>query len=111
MLAMLSLVLIYFIRISPICTRSRKKWCLISKCLDLPCCDGSLDNVMAALLSHNKVVALFWARPISDSKVRSQIASLDASNAAVYSASHDDVATVLCFLDAHDMRPEPRENP
>lgn len=37
--------------------------------------------------------------------------SLDASKAAVYSASHDEVATVFCFRAFQEINPEPKVNP
>jgi len=49
---------------------------------------------MVALLSHSKIVGDMGGKPMPDNNVRSQMASLEASKAAVYSASHEDVATV-----------------
>ena len=66
----------------------------MSKCLTLAWKAGSPDNVIVALLSYSKVVGDVGENPILVSKVRSQMASLDALNAAVYSASQVDVATV-----------------
>ena len=43
------------------------------------------------------------------SSVRNHIASFDASNAAIYSALHDDAATVFCFLACQEITPEPNE--
>ena len=45
-----------------------------------------------------------------DNSVRSQMASLDASKAAVYSASQDDVATVRWRRDCQEIGPEPSVN-
>jgi hypothetical protein len=42
--------------------------------------------------------------------IRSQQASLAASDAPMYSASADDNATTFCFLDAQEIAPDPREN-
>ena len=42
------------------------------------------------------------------SNVRSHMASFEASNAAVYSASQEEVATVRCRLDCYDTGPEPK---
>ena len=82
----------------------------MSKCLTLAWKAGSSDSVMAALLSQSNVVADVGGRPILENSVRSHIASFDASNAVVYSASHEDVATVRCHLDCQDTGPEPRVN-
>jgi len=46
--------------------------------------------------------------PISDSNVHSHIASLVAWSVATYSASVEELATVACFLDDHDIAPLPR---
>ncbi|CAK5265073.1 unnamed protein product [Mycena citricolor] len=39
---------------------------------------------------------------------RIQTASFVAEQAAIYSASVDDVAVVDCFFDIHEMSPDPR---
>jgi hypothetical protein len=63
---------------------------------------------MAALLSQSKGVADVGKKPILESSVQSHIASFEASKAAVYSASHEEVATVRCRLDCHETGPEPK---
>jgi hypothetical protein len=48
-------------------------------------------------------------RPISWNKVCNQEFSFAALKAAIYSASHDEAATILYFCAFHDTIPEPRE--
>jgi hypothetical protein len=60
---------------------------------------------MAVLLSQRIDVGVDGAILILDSRVQSHIASLDDSNAAVYLASQDDVATVFCFREFQDITP------
>ena len=64
---------------------------------------------MAALLSHKMVVGLGREKSMPARSVRSQIASLHDSYAAVYSASQEDDATVFCFWQLQDMIPDPSE--
>ena len=63
-----------------------------------------------ALLSQRIVVGDSCVKLTLESNVRNQIASFDASRAAVYSASHDEVATVFCFRDCQDIGPDPKVN-
>jgi len=65
---------------------------------------------MAALLSQRIGVDAAGAKSIPDSNVRSQIASFPHSNAAVYSASQEDEATVFCFRVVQEITPDPRVN-
>jgi hypothetical protein len=44
-------------------------------------------------------------------RVRNHIASFAASNAAVYSTSHEELATVFCFFMFHEIRPVPKVKP
>ena len=95
--------------ISPDCARSRRKWYLMSTCLTRACGRGSSDNAMAESLSQNMSVGLLVEScPMSLNSARSQIHSCALSNAAMYSASHNEAATVRCFLAAHDTAPVPR---
>ena len=91
-------------------TRSRKKWYRMSKCLTFVWNAGSSDSIIAALLSQSREVGSRGMKPMLDSRVRNHRASFDASNATVYSASQDDVATVRCRLDCQDIGPEPKVN-
>jgi len=65
---------------------------------------------MAALLSHKIGVDAAGEKFILDIRVRSQTASFAHSNAAVYSASQEDEATVFCFRVVQEMTPDPRVN-
>eukprot|EP00965_Chrysotila_dentata_P261786 6214368-Pleurochrysis_carterae.AAC.1 len=58
---------------------------------------------MADLLSSARDVAPVQGSPSSSRSARRYTASLVASDAATISASHDDRATVACFLLAHVM--------
>ena len=55
-------------------------------------------------------VGSFCIYPISDSNVHSHIASFIAWSMAMYSASVEELATVACFLDDHDIALLPRLN-
>lgn len=106
---MLSLVLTYDTFISLVCTRSRIKWYLMSICLTREWSDGSSDKLIAELLSQLIVVGSICLKLIPSKSERIQIASFVNSDAATYSASHDEVATVFCFLAFHEISPEPSE--
>jgi hypothetical protein len=81
-------------------------------CLTRKCIVGSNERHMVALLSHNIVVGFDGCKSFSSiSRVRSYIASFDASKAAVYSASHDELATVFCFFTFHEIRLAPKVKP
>ena len=80
----------------------------MSICLTRACNRGSSERALAALLSHRIVVADFGSKPIAASNCLIQIASFAASNAATYSASHDEVATVFCFRAHQETTPDPR---
>src|SRR5277367_804839 len=79
----------------------------MSKCLTLAWKAASSERVMVALLSHSRVVAEVGGKLILVSRVRSHIASLEASKAAVYSASQKDVATVPWSRDCQEIGPDP----
>ena len=81
----------------------------MSMCLTRSCKVGSSERLIAALLSQQIVVGAVGVWLILLRSVRSQIHSFEASNAAVYSASQDEAATVFCFLACHETTPEPRE--
>ena len=73
---------------------------------------GSDDKKIAALLSQRIVVGVDGCMNFSSvRRVHSQIASLEASNAAVYLASHDELATVFCFFTFQETNPNPRVKP
>ena len=73
---------------------------------------GSDDRKIVALLSQRIVVGVDGCMNLSSvRRVRSQIASLEASNAAVYSASHDELAMVFCFFAFQEINPDPRVKP
>ena len=60
---------------------------------------------MQAWLSPKSVVAKIWAKPISERRVQSQMASLVAFEAAIYSDSAVESATVGCFLEDQETIP------
>ena len=64
---------------------------------------------MAELLLQLIVIGSTCLKLISSRSEKIQIASLVNSNAATYSALHDEAAMVFCFLAFHEMSPEPRE--
>jgi len=77
-------------------------------CLVRECMAGSDNRNIAALLSQRIVVDVDGCINFSSiRRVRSQIASLEASNAAVYSASHDELVTVFCFFAFQETNPDP----
>lgn len=84
----------------------------MSTCCMCWCKDRSSATVMAALLSQRMVIGgdSEVLKPISQRSILSQIASFAALNTDMYSASQDDEATVLCFLHAHEITPDPSEN-
>lgn len=65
---------------------------------------------IADLLSQKKSVGSFCLWPMSSRILLIQIAWQADAEAATYSASADDWATVCCFLEAHENTPEPNEN-
>jgi len=65
---------------------------------------------MVALLLQSIRVESGGMKPMPESSVCSQIASLLHLNVAVYSASQEEEATVFCSLVVHEMIPEPRVN-
>ena len=69
-----------------------------------------MDKFIAALLLHRMRVEDGCLKPMLAIKFLSQVDSFAASNAAVYSASQEDVAMVLCFLVFQEMRPDPSVN-
>ena len=109
--ARLSFVLMYLSVISPMLTRSLRKWFLILICLTRWWRDRSSDRLIVALLSHRIVDGEFWWKPMPVKRLLSHMDSFAASNATVYSASHEEVATIFCLCAFHDISPEPRVNP
>src|ERR1700690_2718407 len=69
--------------------------------------EGSSDNTRAPWLSHPREVGLLWGKSRPLSNARNHIASFVVSQAATYSASHEDVVTIFCFLAAQETRPDP----
>ena len=65
---------------------------------------------MVVLLSQRIGVDAASVRLMPDSSVHSHIASLAHSNAAVYSASQEDEATVFCFRVVQEITPDPKVN-
>jgi len=87
-------------------TCSRCQWNLISICFDLLCETGSFDRVIAAWLSPKIVVGILFVTscsPISWRNFFNHRASLPALNCPMYSASEDDVATVVWRFEVHEM--------
>ena len=74
-------------------------------CLAQECATGFQDRAMQAWLSPKSVVAKIWVKPISERRVRSQMASLVAFEAAIYSDSAVESATVGCFLEDQETIP------
>jgi hypothetical protein len=81
----------------------------MSMCFTRVCNIGSSDKFIDALLSHIILIGLVGKTLIPVSRAHSQIASLVVSKAAMYSASHEEAATVFCFFVAHDIAPDPKE--
>ena len=108
MLAMLSWVLTYESLRSPEWMCLQRKWNLMSMCLTCWCREGSSERLMAALLSQRIGVDAAGVKSIPDSSVCSHIASFPHSNAAMYSASQEDEATVFCFQVAQEITPDPK---
>ena len=78
-------------------------------CLTCECMAGSDDRNMAALLLQRIVVDVDGCMNFSSiRRVHSQIASLEASKVAIYSASHDELATVFCFFAFQETNPDSR---
>eukprot|EP00965_Chrysotila_dentata_P031269 1040980-Pleurochrysis_carterae.AAC.1 len=65
---------------------------------------------MAALLSRCSAVASRVSSPSSSRSARRYVASFAASEAATISASHEESATVACFLLLHVMAACPYMN-
>ena len=81
----------------------------MSKCLLREWREGSFDRIIAPLLSHKILVGQSGGnKSISERRVRSQMASLEHSKAAVYSASQEEVAMVFCFRELQEIAAEPR---
>ena len=78
-------------------------------CLTRAWNEASPERTMEPLLSQSKGVGLDWICPRLSKSERSQMASLEASHAATYSDSHDEVDTVFCLWQDQEIRPEPRE--
>lgn len=89
-----SLTVFYF-------TWSLSKWYLTSICLLLPCCTGFLASSMTDLLSIYIIVDSFWPWSNSFKMFLNHVASQIGDDAAIYSASHVDNATLFCFLELH----------
>ena len=79
----------------------------MSMCLTLSWSIGSSERFIAVLLSQRIVVGFSDLCPITFRSVRSHIASLEASKAALYSASHDEAATFFCFWACQEITPDP----
>ena len=84
---------------SPDSTRSRTKWCWMLMCFVCAWCIGFLASPIHPWLSSWMTVAPFWGCPMSANRRQSQMASLVAWVADMYSASIEDRATVTCRLD------------
>ncbi|KAG7447485.1 uncharacterized protein BT62DRAFT_1060589 [Guyanagaster necrorhizus] len=84
------------------------KWYFMLMCFTWVCKDGSSERLMALLLSYNRGVESFCSKLSPDNSALIQIATFIHSHAVTYSASHDDVATVCCFLAFHKIMSEPR---
>ena len=84
---------------SPDSTFSRTKWCCISMCFVCAWCIGFFANSIHPLLSSKITVAPLCRCSSSDNNWWSQMASLVACVAAIYSASVDESATVGWHFD------------
>eukprot|EP00965_Chrysotila_dentata_P011561 378379-Pleurochrysis_carterae.AAC.2 len=65
---------------------------------------------MALLLSIASGVGLVWGRPSSAKSARRYTASFAAFEAATISASHEESATLACFLEDQKMAASPCVN-
>ena len=74
-------------------------------CLARECVTGFQDRAMQAWLSPKSVVANIWAKPISERRVQSQMASLVAFEAAIYLDSAVESMMVGCFLEDQETIP------
>ena len=93
--------------ISPLASRSRKKWCLISMCFVRECCTGLLVSLIALSLSHKRGIALKW-QPKSLKVCFIHKSCAQHAPAATYSTSIVDKATEFCFLELHATKDQPR---
>jgi hypothetical protein len=94
-------VLTWLISVVPLSTHSITKWYLVSLCLLCSWWTRFLLRDMEDLLSSRRLT--FGARIPSSSLNRrlSQIPWQAVFALAMYSASHDDIATTSCFYDTH----------
>ena len=81
----------------------RMKWWRMLMCLAQEWATGLRDKAMQPWLSAWMMEAFTCGYPRSSRRVRSQMASRVACDAAMYSASIVECATVGCFLDDHEM--------
>jgi hypothetical protein len=80
---------------------------LISMCLTHSCRSGSLDR---HIMLHLIMVGWDKGSSISRNSDHSHEFSFALLNAAMYSALHDDAATVICFHAFQETMPEPNKN-
>eukprot|EP00966_Prymnesium_polylepis_P157848 3647994-Prymnesium_polylepis.1 len=66
-------------------------------------CSGLYATAMADWLFTWRRVGSASLKPRSLSRLRSEMASFAASEAATISASHDESAIVACFFELHDI--------
>ena len=66
--------------------------------------------MIAALLSHKMVVGPSDGILMPHNRVHNHTHYFAALNPAVYSALHDEAATIFCLHVFHEITPEPSEN-
>ena len=93
----------------PFWTRSRTKWRSIWMCFILECCTRLKLIWVAPRLSQRREGGALREKPSSWNKARSHIVSDAAFARALYSASVDERATALCFLELQEIGFEPRK--
>ena len=89
---------------SPLLTNSRMKWNRVSMCLLFLWNTWFLDNAIADVLSQKIGVGSFSVCDMSFNNLLSHTAWQEAEVAATYSASAEDIDTIGCFFDAHEIR-------
>ena len=79
-------------------------------CFERACWTLSFESTMADWLSMLILEASFYVKVSSVSIARIQIACCAAYEVAIYSASIEESATVVCFFELHAMTPFPIRN-
>ena len=88
---------------APAWTYSLTKWKSRDICFILECKTGFEHKYVAPILSQNKIGLIDWVTCNSLRRFWSHIIFDVAAATALYSASVKDLATVLCFLELHEI--------